>query len=456
MKVIAVFDIGKTNKKLYLFNETFQVIYSTQERWPEITDDDGFPSDDLARITQWMRKCMSNLLLDDRYTIMGVNFSAYGASLVHTGEEGDVVSPFYNYLKPLPVEVREKFFQQYGPPAVFCRDTASPALDLLNSGLQLYFLKYVNPQIFRRIKYSLHLPQYLSFIFSGMPVSDFTSLGCHTAMWHFKQHEYHRWISEEKITPLLAPLAKALWVPSPVNAPGSKVFKIGVGIHDSSAALLPYLMSRQKPFILLSTGTWSIALNPYSQDELSETDLQQDVLNFLRPDGLPVRASRLFLGHIHEDISTKIAGHFQMDLQELKTINFDSELFKGIETKQQNLFPLPSLPYHRSQPAEISWTTFSSPAHAYHQLIWELVLEQVTALWRAAGSTRIEEVFLDGGFTDNPLFKGLLAKALHPLPLWSANLAAGSALGAAMVISDTPLPADYLHQQGVNRVTPLQ
>lgn len=454
MKVIAVFDIGKTNKKLYLFNEAFQVVYSTQERWPEIEDDDGFPSDNLARVTQWMRECISTILNDDKYILSGVNFSAYGASLVHTDEQGELVSPFYNYLKPLPAEVQENFFQQYGPPAVFCRDTASPALGLLNSGLQLYFLKYVKPQVFQRIKYSLHLPQYLSSIFSGNRVSDFTSLGCHTAMWHFKHHQYHRWIAEENITPLLAPLADTVWVPSPLEAP--KEFKVGIGIHDSSAALLPYLMSRQKPFVLLSTGTWSIALNPYSKNELTETDLQHDVLNFLRPDGLPVRVSRLFLGHIHEIMSTKIAAYFQMDPQELRTINFNSELFNSIKTNHQNLFPLPHLPYLRLQPTEIIWSAFPSPEHAYHQLIWELVQEQVSAIWRAAGSTRIEEVFLDGGFTDNHLFKGLLAKTLDPLPLWSANLAAGSALGAAMVISDTSLPSDYLHHQGVYRVTPFR
>lgn len=40
-KVIAVFDIGKTNKKLLLFNQKLEVVYQNEEKFPEIKDDDG-------------------------------------------------------------------------------------------------------------------------------------------------------------------------------------------------------------------------------------------------------------------------------------------------------------------------------------------------------------------------------------------------------------------------------
>lgn len=42
-----------------------------------------------------------------------------------------------------------------------------------------------------------------------------------------------------------------------------KEIKTGVGIHDSSASLVPYLQNSVDDFILVSTGTWCISMNPF-------------------------------------------------------------------------------------------------------------------------------------------------------------------------------------------------
>lgn len=49
-KVLAVFDIGKTNKKLLLFNEQLQVVQQTEEKFPVTSDEDGTECDDIVRI----------------------------------------------------------------------------------------------------------------------------------------------------------------------------------------------------------------------------------------------------------------------------------------------------------------------------------------------------------------------------------------------------------------------
>ena len=41
-KVIAIFDIGKTNKKILLFDYDLNIISEFEEKFAEITDDDGF------------------------------------------------------------------------------------------------------------------------------------------------------------------------------------------------------------------------------------------------------------------------------------------------------------------------------------------------------------------------------------------------------------------------------
>ena len=59
-----------------------------------------------------------------------------------------------------------------------------------------------------------------------------------------------------------------------MNYNGTRI-KIGVGIHDSSSALLPYVRSVKKTFVLVSTGTWSISLNPFSKTHLTEDDTRR-------------------------------------------------------------------------------------------------------------------------------------------------------------------------------------
>ena len=55
MKVTAIFDIGKTNKKFFLFDEDYQQIYKAYNRFPEIQDEDGYPTENLPAIQSWMK-----------------------------------------------------------------------------------------------------------------------------------------------------------------------------------------------------------------------------------------------------------------------------------------------------------------------------------------------------------------------------------------------------------------
>jgi len=47
MEVTAVFDIGKTNKKFFLFDKNYQEAFKEYTRFEEIKDDEGFPADNL-------------------------------------------------------------------------------------------------------------------------------------------------------------------------------------------------------------------------------------------------------------------------------------------------------------------------------------------------------------------------------------------------------------------------
>ena len=215
-RVIAVFDIGKTNKKLLLFNEQLKVVLQQEEKIQTTVDEDGDECDDIERIENWIRSTLAELVNGDAYELAALNFSTYGASLAFLDENWKRLTPIYNYLKEAPPEIEKELFAKYGGKAEFCRKTASPALGLLlNSGIQLRWLKQIHPDVFEKAESILHFPQYLSFLFTGAILSESTSIGCHTFLWDFDENRYHDWIGEEGIR-LPEPVPNKQTIPIPI------------------------------------------------------------------------------------------------------------------------------------------------------------------------------------------------------------------------------------------------
>ena len=293
--VTAIFDIGKTNKKFFLFDDDLKEVYQEYQQFDLIKDDGGEPCEDLEALSRWMKSTVNTVLKSPDYKLQELNFSAYGASMVHLNSVGNPVTPLYNYLNPFPKNLQQQFSDTYGEMEQNDLETASPWLGMLNSGLQLFWLKYEKPHLFQKIKYSLHFPQYLSYLFSGKMVSEPTSIGCHTKLWDFRHRQYHQWVIQEKLDRLFPDIVSTShYFNTQLNR---QYIKIGVGVHDSSAAMVPYVYKSREPFILISTGTWSITLNPFTKEQLSMEELKRDCLNFLNIHGKPVKAARLFMGN---------------------------------------------------------------------------------------------------------------------------------------------------------------
>jgi len=305
--VTAVFDIGKTNKKFFLFDKDFKEVHKEYISFKEIEDEDGHPTEDLVALQKWLKEVFNRILNAKKFKVKAINFSTYGASFVHLDEDGNPVTPLYNYTKPLPEEVVSAFFEDYGPKEQFLQQTGCADLSMLNSGLQLYWLKKTKPEVFAKIKYALHLPQYLSYVFTGIPLSEYTSIGCHTALWDYEEKDYHAWVYKEGLDKILPPIVSTETSIN-MNYNGNRI-KIGVGIHDSSAALLPYVRSINKKFILVSTGTWSIAFNPFTENPISQDTNDSDAINYMRINGKPVKAARLFLGNEYKVQVQKLNEH---------------------------------------------------------------------------------------------------------------------------------------------------
>src|SRR5690606_13283878 len=235
--VIAIFDVGKTNKKLFLFDERYKIVFERSARFTETEDEDGDPCENLESLRLSVFDSLHEVFRRPEFDVRAINFAAYGASLVYVDENGKPLAPPYHSPTPYPAQLQPHFYDTYGGEEKIAYSTASPVLGSLTSGMQLYRIKYEKPALFERIRYALPLPQYLSFLVSGRMYSDMTSIGCHTQLWDFSKSDYHEWVRNEELDKKLAPIVSGDDV-FPASFPGNG-YGVGVGLHDSSAALIP-------------------------------------------------------------------------------------------------------------------------------------------------------------------------------------------------------------------------
>ncbi len=416
--VIGVFDIGKTNKKVFLWSTAFEIVFEKQQTFDEIVDEDGFACEDLAALQQWIVSTFSELCQMPEFELIGLNFSAYGASFVYVNGAGDPVAPLYNYLKPVSTPFP---YTDFGGENEFARKTASPILGNLNSGLQVYESTF--RPFWSEVFKALHFPNYLASLFTGRLVSEITSIGCHTALWDFDAGQYHPWVS--KIEDKLAPISTE----SSLEIDG---IHYGLGLHDSSAALVPYLRCISEDFVLLSTGTWCIAMHPFNESPLHADELANDVLCYLQPNGKPVKASRLFGGHFHEEQVVRMEKHFGGSFKDLK---FSDRVF-SLSGANSSIF--------ESAFASRDLNDFPDLASAYDQFMVDLVGQQIFSLNLLLKDAPVKQLLVDGGFSKNEWYMRLLARAFPELEVYAAEVAQASALGAALMVYEGETPKNLI------------
>lgn len=415
--VIAIFDIGKTNKKFFLFNEDYKIVEEVSVNFAEMADEDGFACEDIRALGRWVLDTLDKYIDSNTYDIRAINFSAYGASFVHLDSKDNLVSPLYNYLKPYPAATEERFYNTYGTREDIAIATASPSLGNLNSGLQLYALKYDKKKLFDQTAFSLHFPQYLSYLVSGRKYADITSIGCHTALWDFTKNRYHDWVIKEGIDHKLPPIfssAKALDI-----VYRGKPLKCGIGLHDSSAAFIPYIQNVGEPFLLISTGTWCISMNAFNNTRLTKEELEQDCLCYMTYEGTAVKSSRLFAGYAHEQIIKKLSHYFVEVPNYFEKIAYDKSLLKE-EPALNDL-------------NDFDVSNYVSYEAAYINFIRQVVLAQKRST-DLVFNDKVEKIFVDGGFAKNETYMQLLAEAYPQAEVYAASVSQATAMGAAMAL----------------------
>jgi sugar (pentulose or hexulose) kinase len=430
-EVVLIFDIGKTNKKILLFDRDLNIVVEEETKFEEIPDDDGYPGDDIEKLEAWMLGACRKYLQDETYEVKGINFTTYGATLMYLDEQGKRLTPVYNYLKPMPEGVTEALYREHGGEAEFCRRTASPAMGMLNSGLQALWLKEKKPEVYSKVQTILHFPQYLCALLTGQASSEHTSIGCHTALWDFDQMAYHPWAAafENRIP---APESVEKTYPSRIF---DREVPVGIGIHDSSSSLVPYFMNSDEAFILVSTGTWCISMNPFNSEPLTSDQLKKDCLTYMSIQQKPVKSARLFMGRIHDVNVERLNALYGVDDSSYKTVKLDEILLEALQNRtEERVFFRQGVPDDYVDES-VEKEAFSSFEEAYHQLMIDLAAltaDSIALIIPAEDTTR--NIYISGGFAKNPIFLKLMAGHFPDKQVYTSEVANATSLGAAMVL----------------------
>jgi sugar (pentulose or hexulose) kinase len=446
--VIAIFDIGKTNKKFFLIDQEYKIVLERTVSFDEILDEEGDPCEDVQQLSRWVIETLEEVIPLKKFEIKAINFSAYGASLVYIDKNGLVIAPLYSYLKEYPQRLKNDLYTKYGGIEKISCETSSPELGSLNSGMQLYRMMREQPERYEQIKYALHLPQYISYLVTHVPCSDMTSIGSHTQLWDYQKNTYHQWVTAEGLNKKLAPILASDKAINIVFA--DKKLKAGTGLHDSSAALIPYLTAFKDPFVLISTGTWCISLNPFNHTALSVEELKQDCLCYLEYTGRPVKASRLFAGYEHEQETKRLANHFGKPVDYYKKIKYDGSIVASV----QRFFksdPSPgqySAVLDQSGFCNLELDKFSNYKEAYHCLLFDIIRKQYHSTQLVIQGSTVKRIFVDGGFSNNSIYMHLLAQVFPQFEVYAAFVGQATAMGAALAIhkewNAMPVPADMI------------
>ncbi len=454
---VVVFDVGKTNVKLIVFDRNRAVVAERSQangplqpsvRWPYLRLD-------TERAWDFLLAALKEL--GARYPIATISITTHGAAGALIGDEGLALPPMDYEFDGF--EAIDADYDAARPPFA---ETLSPhSARGLNLGRQIFYLERTFPNDFACARAFLAYPQYWAWRLCGLPATEVTSLGAHSDLWRPNERRLSSLVERQNWTRLFPPIRHA-WdtlgtLKSEVAAATglSPSVRVVCGAHDSNASLVPYLASRTDPFTVVSTGTWVIMMAVGGK---GPPDPDADMLANVDVMGRPVPTARLMGGREFSVIAggapaeageRDVAGIVAAGVAAMPAFTDQGGPFAG--RKGWIAGETPNDPAARSALATL-----------YSALMTHHMLERLNAPG---------DIIVEGGFNRTPAFSGVLA-ALMPGRTVLVAPASGAAEGAAMLARwgephdppqlapaqawDVPGLAAYAHRwrQGLPRPAP--
>ena len=304
MKTIAVVDIGKTNAKVVLVDSASFKEVAARTMPNGVVNAAPYPHFDTEKLWAFILESLGALNLER--PIDAISVTTHGATAALVGEDGELVLPVLDYEYDGPQQLAEAY-RKVRPPFA---ESGTPVMPMgLNAGLQIFWQSKRFPEAFAKARHILMYAQYWSFRLSGVAASEVTSLGCHADLWEPRGGRFSSLVTGQGWTGLMPPVRKAGDVLGPILPeiaaatglrPDVPVF---CGIHDSNASLLPYVLTREAPYAVVSTGTWVVVMAIGARHVV--LDEARDTLINVNALGDPVPSSRFMGGRAFSTMGGK-------------------------------------------------------------------------------------------------------------------------------------------------------
>ncbi|GHV91161.1 carbohydrate kinase [Spirochaetia bacterium] len=469
---IAVIDIGMTNKKVAVYDDTLRQLDAQYHNFePEIVD--GLQCHDLEAMEEWFLACLGEA--GKKYPVKAIAVSTHGATFVCLGRDGKPALPCVYYThEPVsasdaspPVsgagkDFHRRFYERFGPAAELQARTGTPAFEaMINPAKGIFFAQEQFPQAFKNVSLILPYPQYWGFRLTGKAGVESTYMGCHSYLWDQVDHCLSSVARDLGIAPLLPDNLNRSWdVMGTISEEAAQKTGLSpdtivtMGIHDSNASLLPHFAQKgESGFVLNSTGTWCVMMNPVKEYGFVPDELGKVVFFNISAFGTPVKTA-IFLGGQEFETWSKIlmTRHQREDFPP-----YDEGRYRNILQKA-DCFLMPELvagsgQFPGSKPRvteggktwfyeDIAYAVeghegaglppcFNDYEQGFAVLRISLVMQSLVALERT-GLKPGQEIFTEGGFRKNEAYNRLLSSAFRDNKVYLTSIAEASALGAAM------------------------
>jgi sugar (pentulose or hexulose) kinase len=430
-RCVAVFDVGKTNIKLVVFDRAGGVLAERSAPNAPLAPDARRPYLKLDTERAWAFLIGALKELGAQFSFEAISIAAHGAAGVLVKDDGEAL-PAMDYEFAGCDEIAAEY-DKLRPPF---EETLSPNLPRgLNLGRQVYYLQRRFPAEFAAARAFLGYPQYWSWRLSGVAATEFTAMGAHTDLWRPYDGGPSSMVDKLGWRRLFAPMRKA-WdtlgtlKPEVAAATGlAPDVRVICGAHDSNASLVPHLMSRREPFTVISTGTWVIIMAIGGRAEL---DPKADMLANVDVRGEPVPTARFMGGREYAVLAGD--GPAGADDAAVAAIVASGVLALPAFSDQGGPFAARKGIIRGEAPATPK--ARAALATLYSALMTAHMLRRL----EAPG-----DLIVEGGFARSPAFAAVLARLMGHRRVVIAPTSAGAAAGAAMLAHwDEPHPPPRL------------
>ncbi|MDR2079023.1 MAG: carbohydrate kinase, partial [Treponema sp.] len=450
---IAVIDIGMTNKKVAVYDDALRQVHAVYRHFPPKMVD-GLETHDLEAMEEWF---LAELAAAAKaYPVKVISVTTHGATMVFTGEDGRPVLPCVYYTHEPGDAFHDDFYARFGAPEKLQAATGTPYFKaMINPAKGIYFVLKRYPELFRQAVRLHPYPQYWGSRLTGKTGIEGTYMGCHSYLWDQERNCLSSVAGGLGVSSLIGGRLNNSWdVLGTVTGETAgrtgldKDTIVTMGIHDSNSSLLPHFAKKgETGFLLNSTGTWCVTMNPVKEYGFAPEEMGKVVFFNISAFGKPVKTA-IFLGGQEFDIWSKtlMKVHSREDFPP-----YDAELYRSV-LGGKKLFLLPELtpgtgqfPESRARIVEngkeYSFGDISSGLRvppcfgnyekSFAALRISLVMQSLTAFERT-GLDRGCEVYTEGGFRQNEAYNALVSAALPDNRVFLTGIAEATALGAAM------------------------